>query len=195
MDKNSAGSSLSTALESMIVGFIVAGAATAVLFTNFSGQGRLWDRLTGHQDEFGASPVAGAVRVTAPDPGGSHILVAAVDPGPESEVPVPKAAAPAPAAKPAPVKVSWIKHLTTRLEDVAISGPASQHSSASASAADAPAAPAAAPDASASVASARTPVPAAPAASPSYVNYGGNTRSDIMSSASGPVYNFKGRKK
>lgn len=189
MDKNaSADRGLWGALEAMIVGFVIAGAAAAVLLTNFNGQGRLWDKLLGRADEFPPSPIAGVVRVTPPDPGSGHILLALDAPAPAAASAAKASTKPAPA----PVKKSWIRHLTGELAEYSITGPASQHSSASASATDAPSsAGSAAPSApDAALASARTPAPAA-APVPSYVNYGNTTRSDIMSSASGPVYNFK----
>jgi hypothetical protein len=195
MDKNSSAAGWN-ALEVMMISFVVAAAAAAVLLTNFNGQGRLWDALS-RRDDFGSSRTQMISRFSPPDPGGSHIMVAKVVPEPEPQaaapVPAPAAAAPAPA----PAKNSWMKHISGSLNTIAISGQGDQHSSASASVADAPAAaPSAAPAGSApmAVASARAPAPAA-TAQPAYVNYGGSTRSDIMSSASGPVYNFAGKKR
>lgn len=196
MDKNAtADRGLWGALEAMIVGFVVAGAAAAVLLTNFNGQGRLWDKLLGRNDEFPPAPAIVATRVTPPDPGSGHIMLVADGFASQTPDAAPAAAAKT-APKPAPAKKSWVKHISGQLAEYSITGPASQHSSASASAETAPSAPAAGSAApAAAVAAVQAPSPAAPAASPSYVNYGSSSRSDIMSSASGPVYNFSGKKK
>lgn len=196
MDKNQG----SSALQVMVLSFFVAAAAAAVLLVNFNGQGRLWDTLT-KRDDFNAGANRMVNRYSPPDAGGSHILLGSEPPAPVTQAaaaPAPQVAdAPAAAVAAAPVKDSWIKHITGSLQEYSIKGPASQRSSASAGSADAPASAApsvpAAP-AAVSVASARAPAPAA-APTPSYVNYGGSTRSDIMSSASGPVYNFAGKKR
>lgn len=195
MDKNAAANrGLWGALEAMIVGFVVAGAAAAVLLTNFNGQGRLWDKLLGRADDFGTPSAAIVTRAQAPDPGDGHMLLVADAPQAEKPYAVEARSAP----KPAPAKKSWVKHISGQLAAYSITGPASQHSSASAGAEAAPSAPAAvsaAPAAAVAAVQAPAPAPAAPAASPSYVNYGSSSRSDIMSSASGPVYNFSGKKK
>lgn len=184
------------ALQVMIVSFILAGAAAAVLLTNFNGQGRLWDKLMGRQDEWGASPASGIVKVEAPAETGSRMMLINDIPNPDAAAAKPAVRGAAPAA--APATKPWAKHLTTTLAQYDIKGPATQHSNASASVTDAPAAaaPAATPVAAPVVsvaASGAAPAPAA-TAQPSYVNYGGTTRSDIMSSGAGPVYNFKGKR-
>jgi hypothetical protein len=188
-------------LDTLVTALIVVIAGSVVLFTNFDGQGRLWDRIAGNTPDEAPPVSATIVHVAKESPAVNHMLVEPV----ENPVPEP-AAAPAPAAHaevaaappPAPKKQSWIRHIAGSLNPYSITGPATQHSSAQASATNVTASASASASASPSV-SAPSQVAAAPiapkaAARTSYVNYGNAPRSDIMGSASGPVYNFKGKK-
>jgi len=196
MDRN--GSSNADALQTMAVSFLVAAAVAAALLVDFGGQGRLLDKLLGRKDDWGAQAPR-ITRVEAPAETGDRLTVVTGVPQDEpAAVAAPDAPAAAPAAKAAPAKNSWIKHIAGTLTEYDIKGPATQHSGASASANDA--APRAAAPSAAAPAATVAALPTAGAqpaatAQPAYVNYGGTTRSDIMSSASGPVYNFTGKKR
>lgn len=196
MDKKA--SSGADALQIMAVSFVVAGVIAAALLLDIGGKGRLLDTLLGRKDDWGAQAPR-VQRVEVGESGGSKMMVVndlVRDDAPAAGAAEPSAPAPAAAA---PAKGSWIKHISGSLAQYDIKGPATQHSSAQASVTDAPAAavPPAAPSAPAATVAALPTAGAQPAAAaqPAYVNYGTTSRSDIMSSASGPVYNFTGRKK
>ena len=186
-------------LAQKLMGGLAVGAFAAVaLFARVGDQPRLWDVL---MDHFGSSQTVfrgpnviwadgerpvNRMMVTGDSSFAPATAVGQV-PG-VAQAPVSRAAAPtaAPAA-------DWKRHLSGALALFDITGPASEHSSASVSAAAAPAPAASAPSysaptPSASVASLGT----AAQASPTYVSYGNTSRADIMSSASGPVYYFGG---
>ncbi len=197
MNKSTGSRGLWAHLDTLVTALIVAIAGSVVLFTNFSGQGRLWDRIAGNNADAAPPAAANVVRVTAPSAAGDRMMVV---PPPETAA-APTAAVPAPAKvaavspAPAPQKPNWIKHLTGSLPSYSITGPATQHSSAQASAVNAPAASATPAAAAAEPSQPEVAAAVHAVARPSYVNYGAATRSDIMSSASGPVYNFTGKKK
>ncbi|MBI3564339.1 MAG: hypothetical protein HY079_03995 [Elusimicrobia bacterium] len=198
MDKKA--SSGADALQIMAVSFVVAGVIAAALLVDFGGKGRMIDTLLGRKDDWNSQRPR-INRVEIGEEGGSKIMIVNDLVKNEEAAPAPSASVPAPVpeAAAAPAKGSWIKHISGSLAQYDIKGPATQHSSAQAAVTDAPApaAPAAAPSAPAATVAALPTAGAQPAATaqPSYVNYGTTSRSDIMSSASGPVYNFAGKKK
>ncbi len=184
----------------MAVSFVVAGAVAAALLVDFGGRGRMLDNLLGKKDDWN-SQAPRITRVEAPTETGNRMTVINDIPNPDAPVASQTTAAstPAPAAKAAPAKDSWVKHIKGSLAEYDIKGPATQTSNASASVTDAsasaaPAAVAAAPVATLAAVPTASAQPAA-TAQPAYVNYGSSSRSDIMSSASGPVYNFAGKKR
>lgn len=190
----------SDALQVMMVSFVVAGVLAAALLVDFGGRGRLLDSLLGRKDDWNSQrPRVNRVEL-AGDGAASRMMV--VNDVVKNDAPAPAAVpppAPAAGAPAAPAKDSWIRHISGSLAQYDIKGPATQHSNASASVTDAapqapapPAAPAPAPTVAALPTAGAHP---AATAQPSYVNYGTTSRSDIMSSASGPVYNFAGKKR
>lgn len=200
MDKNKLAQGLYSALETGIVALIVAAGGAAILFTDFSGQGRLWDtlqaRLSGEQ-AFEKAPNVGVVKTQVAEEAGNRMLVVN---SAEPETPLaeaPKAAA----AIPAPRKKEWKKGLEGSLNFFDPRSPATSRTSASAQAVNnipaAPAAPSYEPAAAAAAPARSNKVAAgaAQASRASYVHYGGATRSDIMGGGAGPVYNIMGKKK
>ena len=187
-------------LAQKLVGGLAVGAFAAVaLFARVGDQPRLWDVL---MDRFGSGQTAyrgpNVIWADGERPVNRMMVTGDSSFAPAASVGQVPGAVSAPAARvaaaPAPSPAAdWKRHLSGALALFDITGPASEHSSASVSAAAAPAPTASAPSysapaPSASVASLGAQAPAAP----TYVSYGNTSRSDIMSSASGPVYNFGG---
>lgn len=191
-------------VEKLIGGVAIGVFAAVALFARMGDQPRLWDVLMDRFAPQAAGP-AGPNVIWADGERPTNRMMVTAD---SSFAPVaagaPAASAASPraasvAAAPAPAS-SWQRHLSGVLQLFDITGPASEHSSASVSAASsAGAAPTAAASpysggVSAAVASAGRPGVADPSAT-AYVSYGSASRSDIMSSASGPVYNFSGKRR
>ncbi len=192
--------------EKLLGGVVIGVFAAVALFARVGDQPRLWDVLMDRFAPQAAGPSGPSViwadgerptnrmMVTADS---SFAPVAAGAPAASSGSL--RAATVAATSAPAPTS-SWQRHLSGVLQMFDITGPASEHSSASVSAASsAGSAPAAAASpyaggVSAAVASAGRPGVADASAS-AYVSYGNASRSDIMSSASGPVYNFSGKRR
>lgn len=198
---NQNGSSGADALQTMAVSFVVAAVLAAALLVDFNGHGRLLDTLLGRKDDWG-SQVPRVTRVEAQTDAGGKMMVIGDPAAPEPASASASASASVASAAPAryaAAKPDWRKHIQGSLQEYDIKGPATQHSAASASVNDAaPAAAAPAPSAAPAATVAALPTAGAhPAATaqPAYVNYGSASRSDIMSSASGPVYNFTGKKR
>ncbi|NNN05647.1 MAG: hypothetical protein HKL90_07080 [Elusimicrobia bacterium] len=190
--------------EKLLGGLAIGVFGAVALFARVGDQPRLWDVLVDRLAPPVEAPRAFAVIRAEPESAVNRMMVTADS----SFAPV-AAASPAAAARVASAAPSasaasasaWKRHLSGALQMFDITGPASEHSSASVSAA--PSAGAASPaaaaspyagGASAAVASAGRPGVAEPSAS-AYVSYGSAARSDIMSSASGPVYNFSGKRR
>lgn len=167
-------------LKTMAVSFVVAGGGAAAVLLNFG------------LKENGTFPATHFTRAGAPDESGGHLTAVKAGVDPDS-APAPVVVARPSAAAAAP-KDSWIKHIRGLLAEYKIQGPATQRSQASASVAVYSGAPApASPTTTVASSPAAVPQPG-PASQPAYVKYGTVSRSDIMSSASGPVYNFTGKR-
>ena len=186
-----------------LVGGIAIGVFGAVaLFARVGDQPRLWDVLS---DRLAPPTVQSGPNVIWAD--SERPVTRMMVTGDSSFAPQTAAAAPAQsaatatAASPARARAAsdWHRHISGMLAMFNVTGPATQHSSAvvSVASAGAGAPPSAAPAAvySAPAAVAAVNKPATDASAQAYVSYGANTRSDIMSSASGPVYNFSGGKR
>jgi|GEM_PF-2021541 len=192
-------------LEKLMAGLAIGVFGAVALFARVGDQPRLWDVLSDRLAPPSAQNGPNVIWVDSQRPttrmmvtGDSSFAPAeAAAPGAVAGArPVYRSAAAAPAA---PAKSSsWMKHINGVLAMFDIQGPATEHSSASASVASGGAPAAAASSSSGG---------AAPAASVAAVNrgpiidatasvsYGSNSRSDIMSSGGGPMYNFSGGKK
>jgi hypothetical protein len=182
-------------------GVLVVGAFVAVgLFAHVGDQPRLWDVLSERLAGNSSGPNGPNV-IWVDAPRATTRMMVTADSSFAPQTAAAEASAPRKVSSTAPVarapKSTWMRHISGMLAMFNITGPATEHSSASASAAPAPAggAPASAPAAAAPAASVAAVAPGAPAAAASYVSYGSASRSDIMSSASGPVYNFSGNKR
>lgn len=196
--------------EKLLGGLAIGVFGAVALFARVGDQPRLWDVLMDQLAPRAAGP-AGPNVIWADGERPTNRMMVTAD---SSFAPVAagapaarvvssggsRAATVASAATPAPAS-SWQRHLSGVLQMFDITGPATEHSSASVAAS--PSAAAASPAAagssyasgvSAAVASAGRPGVAEPTAS-AYVSYGSASRSDIMSSASGPVYNFSGKRR
>jgi len=184
-------------LEKMFGGAVIAVFAAVALFARVGDQPRLWDVLSEHFSGSAAAPSGPNVIWVDSQRPVNRMMVTADSAFAPAEAAAPSAVKRAVAAAPAPAKSSWARHLSGVLAFFDIHGPATQTSSASASVASAPAGAAPAPSAPAGAApaSVAAAAPAAGATATAYVNYGSASRSDIMSSASGPTYNFAGSKK
>lgn len=182
-------------IEAMVVSFVVAGAAAAVLLTNFSGQGRLWDVLAARFREQKIPIATGPARVDGGQLAQDRMMLLPPDQGPTVDQPTVTNVAAAAPAQPEKKK-TWVKHIDGSLTPFDPHSPATQHGGTvvvaeePTAAAPVPAAPTAAPAAAAPKIASAAPAPAARA----YVNYGNTARSDIMSGSAGPVYNFTGKK-
>jgi hypothetical protein len=190
--------------EKLFAGIAIGVFGAVALFAKVGDQPRLWDvlsdRLGGTSSQQNGPNV---IWVDSQRPTTRMLVTADSSFAPQSAVaagaPAVGAAAAAPARVPAPAKADWKRHLSGMLAMFDITGPATQSSSASVSAAPGAAAggsaaPAAAYGGSAAVAAVPKSAGVADASAQSYVNYGTSSRSDIMSSASGPVYNFSGKR-
>ncbi|MCX5797481.1 MAG: hypothetical protein NTY77_18470 [Elusimicrobia bacterium] len=171
-----------------------------LLFVDFSGHGRVWDKVAARVPMLAKIiPPAAASSATVVVKGGAGIeqvpivdrtLIASAPAAPQpAAAPSPATAAAAPAvAKKAPAPAP---HLTSSLTGFdAHSAPSQTSAGLAGSAAAAQDASAAAPAASAA-APQSAPAPAIAAKA----SYGATSRSEMMGQAAGPVYNFKGGSK
>jgi hypothetical protein len=182
--------------EKLVGGLVIGVFGAVALFAKVGDQPRLWDvlsdRIAGTNIQQNGPSV---IWVDAQRPTSRMMVTADSSFQPQGAAAAAPAGAAAPAPARAPVK-DWRRHLNSVLAAFNIMGPASERSSAAISAPGAPAA--AAPSAAApaaAVASVAKPAGVADPTAQAYVSYGASSRSDIMSSASGPVYNFSGSKR
>jgi hypothetical protein len=186
-----------------LVGGIAIGVFGAVaLFAKVGDQPRLWDVLSERLSPAVAQNGPNVIWVDSQRPVTRMMVTGDSSFAPQTSAAAPTASPTAAVPTRAAVASDWRRHISGMLAMFNVSGPATEHSSASVSAASGAAAASSAPSSVAPAAGYASPAavaavnkPAIDASAQSYVSYGAGTRSDIMSSASGPVYNFGGGKR
>jgi len=168
-----------------------------VLFIDYSGHGRLWDKVAAYLPGMASTsrglPAPQRVTLAAAENGASRSLIAAEKAAPEpARAPSPPPIAPEEAA---PTQAAPVPHLTSTLRTISTYD-ANARTSASAGSSFSgssyqQAAPAASPMPMAGSTSGAAPARKLAA----QASYGAASRTEVMGQAAGPVYNFTGNKK